>query len=176
VLRPLRSIFATRQSSFRVPCALDEAVVRLNAATKRSPWRAWLEGPECLIGKVSRDAVVVRWYRGPRVPSEQFRGAFSIAGDTVVLEGQFQHSREERWFLMAALLLLTLFLIASATGLVLVFAGTLPLANRLLTAGFLATLMATTVIAVFFATQPLRQDDINRTSLAIHQALNTDPS
>jgi hypothetical protein len=65
---------------------------------------------------------------------------------------------------------------ASVTGLALVFSVTLPLADRLLTAGFLAALMATTAIAVFFATQPLRPDDIIRTSLAIRQALNTDPS
>jgi len=177
VLRPLRSIFATRPTAFQLPCRLDEAVGRLSAATKRSAWRAWLEAtPECLIGQVSRDAVVVRWYRGPRLPSQQFRGAFSGSGDTIVLEGQFQHSTGERWFLAAAVMLLALFLIASVTGLALVFAVTLPLADRLLTASFLAALMATTGIAIFFATQPLRQDDISRASLAILQALNTDPS
>jgi hypothetical protein len=93
-----------------------------------------------------------------------------------VLDGQFQHSTGERCLLVAVVMLLTLFLIGSVTGLVLLFSVTVPLADRVLTAGFLAALMATTVIAVFFATRPLRQDDINRTSLAIRQALNTDPS
>src|SRR5262245_39677209 len=123
MLRSLRSVFATLPLTFQVPCTLDEGLGRLSAATKRSPWRAWLEAtPECLIGTVSRDAVVVRWYRGPRVRSPQFRGAFVLAGDTVVLEGRFQHSPGERCLLVAAIMLLTLFLVASVVGLAILFA------------------------------------------------------
>jgi len=142
-----------------------------------SPWRAWLEAtPECLVGKVSRDAVVVRWYRGPRVPSQQFRGAFLFAGNTVVLEGRFQHSPGERCLLVAAVVLLTLLLVASVIGLAVLFAVPLPLGGRLLAGGLLAALVISTAIAVFFAAQPLREDDITRTSLAIRDALNANPS
>jgi len=177
MLRPLRSIFATLPASFQAPCPLDEALGRLNAATKRSPWRAWLEAtPECLTGKVSRDAVVVRWYRGPRVPSQQFRGTFLLAGDTVVLEGRFQHSPGERGLLVAAVVLLTLFLVASVLGLAVLFVVPVPLGGRLLAVGLLAALVVSTTLAVFFGAQPLRQDDITRTSLAIRDALNSDPS
>ena len=177
MLRPLRSVFATLPTSFQVPCTLDEALGRLSTATMSSPWRAWLEAtPECLVGKVSRDAVVVRWYRGPRVPSQQFRGAFLFAGNTVVLEGRFQHSPGERCLLVAAVVLLTLLLVASVIGLAVLFAVPLPLGGRLLAGGLLAALVISTAIAVFFAAQPLRQDEITRTSLAIRDALNANPS
>jgi hypothetical protein len=177
ILRSLRSIFATLPVSFQVPCTLDEALSRLSASTKRSPWRAWLDAsPECLVGKVTRDAVVVRWYRGPRVPSQQFRGALLLAGDQVVLEGRFQHSPGERGLLVAAIVLLTLFLVVSLIGLVVLLAAPVALGGRFLAGGFLAALAISALIAIFFATQPLRQADIAQTSLAIRAALNTNPS
>jgi hypothetical protein len=116
VLRLLRSIFATRPASFRAPCALDEAVERLRAVTKSGPWRAWWDAtPECLVGKVLRDAVVVRWYRGLRARSEQFCGAFSKPGEAVVLEGRFQHATGERWILVVFVALCGILFMTSAS-------------------------------------------------------------
>src|SRR5438045_8687206 len=177
VLRPLRSIFATRAASFRAPCALDEAVERLRAVTKSGPWRAWWDAtPECLVGKVSQDAVVVGWYRGPRARAEQFRGAFSKAGEAVVLEGRFQHATGERWLLVVAVALCGIFLVTSASGLAIVLIVNLPFADRLVSASFLAALTATTTAALFFATQPLSEGAIERTSQAIRQAFDPNPS
>jgi hypothetical protein len=61
-------------------------------------------------------------------------------------------------------------------GLALVLSVSLPLADRLVSASFLAALAATTAAALFFATQPLSEDDIDRTSQAIRQAFDTNPS
>lgn len=178
MLWPLRSIFATKPASFRATCTLDDAVDRLSAATRRSAWIAWLEAsPECLMGRVSRDAVIVWWYRGPRTPLPAvFRGTFSVAQDAVILTGQFQHRTTDRLFLTAMVVILLLFLMASVTGLAVVFGLTLPLGDRLIAAGFLWALMATTAIAVFCSVQPLRQDDIRKVSMAVLQALDDPPN
>jgi len=129
------------------------------------------------MGKISPDGVVVWWYRGPRTPLPAvFYGSFAIAHETVVLTGRFQHRIADRLLLTVLVVVLLLFSVASMVGLAIVFYVTLSPMDRLLVAGLLGALMATTAIAVFWSIQPLRQDDISKVSLAIREALNDDPS
>jgi hypothetical protein len=153
VLGSLRSIFAKQPASFSAACTMAEAVGRLRAAAKHSAWKAWLEArSECLVGRVSEDAVAVWWYRGPRTPLPAvFRGAFSEASDSVLLTGAFQHRTIDRLLLTAAAAILLLFLVASVAGLAAVFVSVLSLGDRLLAGGFLGALAVGAAIATFCA-------------------------
>jgi hypothetical protein len=178
-MRGLKAIFASRPASFEAGCSIGEAVWRLAAITRRGPWTAWLATTrtDFLVGKISEEAVRVWWYRGPFKPLPAvFSGAFLVRGGTVVLEGRFQFSAVGRVILVTMVAVLLLFLFAGVLGLLVVLESAQPAGEKIITTVFLGVLVVTTCVAVFFSSQPLPEDDIEKVSSNVDRALKGDPS
>src|SRR5687767_4482401 len=84
--------FPTAPAAFELPCAIDEALLRLRGAVRRSALTRWSEPG--LVGHATRDGVRVRWYGGGReLLPVVFDGHFAERPGGPVLEGHYRHAQ-----------------------------------------------------------------------------------
>ena len=168
-----KSIWEAESAMFVSRLPLQEAMRSLAAIVERSELANW--GADCLVGRVSSAHVCIARHRGgQRMPTRPvFLGKFQERSGQTVLEGRFTYPWSTRLLLMGSIVVLVIFVLASAIlgAVSLVSNGrsdvTVWVAVAMLVS---AAVLATTLFKV---TQPFEREDIAWISERVDAAIGS---
>jgi hypothetical protein len=166
--------FATEPAAFDLPCAIDEALLRLRGAVRRSALSRWSEPG--LVGHATRDNVRVRWHGGRRLLPVVFDGHFSERNGVAVLEGHYRHARGTKLvcnFLLGFCVVLVVF---GIMGMTLLWTVGQDAADKWLTTAILIALIGVGALALLKGRLPLRPAECDELGGAIRSALRSSPA
>ena len=167
--------FPTAPAVFEVPCAVDEALSRLNGAVRRSALSRPSEPG--LVGHASRQEVRVRWYSGRREYTPiVFDGRFTERPGGVVLEGHYRHATRTKVVCNFILAFCVLVLVFAIMGMTLLWTIGQRAADRGLTSAVLLGLIGISAFILLRGRLSLRPERCDGLSGAIRSALAIAPA